>query len=324
MPSLFRIRGGDRAEYGPATADQILEWIRSGKADHLTPIRAENSHAWGRLETQPEFVAALPPAHPKGRLTPGNRASDPLPTIEELWDRPIRFHVLDAFADGFKLAFRRPIALAGSFLLAAFIVLVLIGLSFIPYAAIVILPTALVIASPLWGGLCFLSLRAWRGQAVRIVDLFVGFRLPLGPLVRASAFLILPTLLALLPGLGLIAAGIDAGTRTQDLTPLAAALIFAGALLTVGLGLLPFALWGFAPTLILERGLCPKEAFHLSRRITSLHPIKSLLFAAACAILLLIGLLLGGIGLLVTVPWVLGARSRTHDEFFGPRYAPSA
>jgi hypothetical protein len=324
MPTLFRIRGGDRAEYGPATADQILEWVRAGKADHLTPIRAEDSANWTRLEWIPDFAAVLPPPHPKGRRLPGNPPEAALPTIEELLARPIRFHVLDAFADGFKLLLRRPLVLPGSFLLSAGIVLALIALSFIPYAVIVTLPTALIVAGPLWGGLSFLALRAWRGEEVRIRELFNGFRLPLGALLRTSGRFAIATLLALLPGIGLITAGIDAGSQAQNLTFASAFQIIAGALLTLGLGLVPFALWGFTPTLMLERGLRPRDAFRLSRRITSLRPFRSLLFAAGCAILLGSGLLLGGIGLLVTVPWVLGARARAHDEFFGPRHAPSA
>lgn len=324
MPTLFRIRGGDLAEYGPATTDQILEWIRAGKADHLTPIRAEDSATWTRLEWIPDFAALLPPPHPQGRLLPGNPARAPLPTIEELRARPIQFHVLDAFADGFKLVLRRPVLLAGSFLLAGLIALALIALSFIPYAVIATLPTALIVAGPLWGGLGLLALRAWRGEAVRIREVFNGFRLPLGALLRTAGGFVVSTVLALLPGIGLIATGIDAGSQAQNLTFTSAVLILAGALLTLGLGLVPLALWGFAPTLMLERGLRPREAFRLSRRITSLRPFRSLLFATGCAILLGVGLLLGGVGLLFTVPWVLGARARAHDEFFGPRHAPSA
>ncbi len=65
-------------------------------------------------------------------------------------------------------------------------------------------------------------------------------------------------------------------------------------------------------------------ATRLSRRITTRHPLRSLLFAAGCAILLLLGFLLGGIGLVVTAPWVLGARARMHDELFGTRHATAA
>ena len=34
--------------------------------------------------------------------------------------------------------------------------------------------------------------------------------------------------------------------------------------------------------------------------------------------------ILGGIGLVVTAPWVLGARARMHDELFGTRHATAA
>ncbi len=178
-------------------------------------------------------------------------------------------------------------------------------------------------AGPLCGGLSFLGLRAWRGHTVRASELFAGFRSAFGPLVVAFLLLVLLTSAAVLPGLALLALGIETASKAQNLTPPAAALLGAGLLVTPVLALVPFAFWGFAPTLILERGDRVRDAFRLSRRITSLHPARSLLFAAGCAILLLAGFLLGGVGLLLTAPWVLGARARMHDHLFGPRHAPS-
>ena len=40
---MYYILGGDGKEYGPASADQIREWIRERRANAQTRIRAENS-----------------------------------------------------------------------------------------------------------------------------------------------------------------------------------------------------------------------------------------------------------------------------------------
>lgn len=324
MPSLFRIRGGDRGEYGPASPEQIQDWIREGRVDRITPVRLDDSPTWHRLEEWPEFAPSLPPPHPRGRPLPDGPLALTPASPEELRTRPVRLHVLDTFADGLVLLIRQPRALLGASTLVVVIALALVVLSAVPFALVVTAPLALALIGPFWAGMSQLCLRAWRGHAVRVRDLFDGFRTRFRPLLGASMLLLLLTLGAALPGIALIALGVETGSQAQDFTPKAAALVLAGILLTPGLALLPLALWGFTPALILDRGLDTRTAFRWSRRITSLTPLRSLLFSAACALLLLVGLLLGGFGLLATAPWVFAARARAYEETFGPRHAPPA
>ena len=60
---MYKIVGGDQREYGPATSDQIREWIASGRANGQTLASFEGS-PWKPLSTYPEFADALRTASP--------------------------------------------------------------------------------------------------------------------------------------------------------------------------------------------------------------------------------------------------------------------
>jgi prepilin-type processing-associated H-X9-DG protein len=56
---MFKIIGGDQKEYGPVSADQLREWIQSGRADTQTRVQAEGQTDWRALGELPEFADAL-------------------------------------------------------------------------------------------------------------------------------------------------------------------------------------------------------------------------------------------------------------------------
>lgn len=60
---MYKIVGGDQREYGPATSDQIREWIATGRANGQTLASFEGS-PWKPLSTYPEFADALRVASP--------------------------------------------------------------------------------------------------------------------------------------------------------------------------------------------------------------------------------------------------------------------
>ncbi|HVK58221.1 MAG TPA: DUF4339 domain-containing protein [Candidatus Kapabacteria bacterium] len=69
---MYKIVGGDQKEYGPATSDQVREWIATGRANGQTLASFEGS-PWKPLSTFPEFADALrvatPPPLPPGGAT---------------------------------------------------------------------------------------------------------------------------------------------------------------------------------------------------------------------------------------------------------------
>lgn len=60
---MYKIVGGDQREYGPATSDQIREWIAAGRANGQTLASFEGS-PWKPLSTFPEFADVLRVAAP--------------------------------------------------------------------------------------------------------------------------------------------------------------------------------------------------------------------------------------------------------------------
>jgi len=81
----YQIIGHDGRTYGPATAEQVREWISQGRAIRQTPVLPAGATCWSVLGLLPEFAPLFsnpppfapttpPPGVPPG-VTPG-----PLPT----------------------------------------------------------------------------------------------------------------------------------------------------------------------------------------------------------------------------------------------------
>jgi hypothetical protein len=56
---MYKILGADKKEYGPATADQIRQWIAEGRVTAGTQVQAEGSSQWKSVSEFREFDAAL-------------------------------------------------------------------------------------------------------------------------------------------------------------------------------------------------------------------------------------------------------------------------
>jgi predicted nucleic-acid-binding Zn-ribbon protein len=63
MPN-YRIIGADMKEYGPASPQQIRQWITEGRVDSETKLRLEGQSEWKRLPEIPELTRALPDGTP--------------------------------------------------------------------------------------------------------------------------------------------------------------------------------------------------------------------------------------------------------------------
>ncbi|MBL9129102.1 MAG: hypothetical protein JNL97_15740 [Verrucomicrobiales bacterium] len=229
--------------------------------------------------------------------------------------------ILDAFARGPRWIFHRPKFAFAALALVFLVVVLFAGTSLVPGAAFATVPLALLVAGPFCGALSHLTLRAWRGETPRLRELPREGWSRFGALFLAFAFVLGLTILAAIPGAGLVAFGLHAGGQVQDFTPSVAGWLAAGWFGGGALMLLPAAFYGFAPTLVLERGLGVGDALRLSRRTMALHPWRAVGFAGCCLVVILAGLLLAGLGFFVALPWVLGARAHVHDLSFGPRHA---
>jgi hypothetical protein len=56
---VYKIRGTDRKEYGPASSELVRQWIAQGRADAQTLTLADDDTIWKPLSSFPEFSEAL-------------------------------------------------------------------------------------------------------------------------------------------------------------------------------------------------------------------------------------------------------------------------
>jgi hypothetical protein len=60
----YTIIGQDGKKYGPASAEQIRQWIAEGRAENRTPVFVEGMADWTFLGLRLEFAANISGAPP--------------------------------------------------------------------------------------------------------------------------------------------------------------------------------------------------------------------------------------------------------------------
>ena len=72
MNAIYKIIGEDGREYGPATAEQIRQWVAEGRVEHRTPIFVDGAKDWNFVGLLPEFAGlfAAPPGTPPNIAPP--------------------------------------------------------------------------------------------------------------------------------------------------------------------------------------------------------------------------------------------------------------
>jgi prepilin-type processing-associated H-X9-DG protein len=77
---MYKIVGADQKEYGPVSAEQIHEWLASGRVNSQTLVQMEGNAEWIPLASFPALAEpmagsapppVIPPAARKAPLTPG-------------------------------------------------------------------------------------------------------------------------------------------------------------------------------------------------------------------------------------------------------------
>ncbi len=76
---MYKVIGADGKEYGPASAEQIRQWIAEGRVNAQTKAQAAGTTDWRTLAEFGEFAEALkaatPPKHPPTGKVPGRTNS---------------------------------------------------------------------------------------------------------------------------------------------------------------------------------------------------------------------------------------------------------
>ena len=64
MSTSYKIRGDDGQEYGPASSEQIRQWLTEGRVEKHTPVSVAGANDWVSLEAVPELAALITPTAP--------------------------------------------------------------------------------------------------------------------------------------------------------------------------------------------------------------------------------------------------------------------
>ena len=172
---MYKIIGGDRREYGPATAEELRQWIAEGRLSGQSLIQVEGTGEWKPLSAYPEFAGALG-AQPRYGSAP---SLDAKAWSAEVLARPPKVRVGDCLAQSWGLLRNNPGLLLG----ATFQVWLIETLcqSFPPAGMVY-----LVLQGVFYGGLSMVFLNRLRGRPASIGDAFAGFRQGFAQLLLAG------------------------------------------------------------------------------------------------------------------------------------------
>lgn len=187
---MYKIIGADGKEYGPATADQVRQWIREGRVNRSTRVWNEAAGAWKALREVPdlaaiaeESLATHDPWPVSASGLPARRFSEP------------RLRVGHCFSRAFALVFENFPLTVGVTLVVTILTWAIAG---IPFAG-------LFFSYVLWGGLDWMFLRLIRGEPAGFEDAFIGFSDLFVPLMLFSAvsqsLVLLGSFFCIVPGI---------------------------------------------------------------------------------------------------------------------------
>jgi hypothetical protein len=178
---MYKIIGADQKEYEAANSDELLLWVKEGRADGRTLIKAEGTNEWKPLSSLPEFAQLTGAAGVPPRMPPFPGA--PAGTFGVLEPDLNIGHCLgrawELLKDNFGLL------TAASFL----IWLIDDFLHWIPFAES-------FFGGVFYGGLCVVFLKRIRGEPAPVREVFSGFRTMFVQLLLAGLLTSLLTLLA--------------------------------------------------------------------------------------------------------------------------------
>lgn len=279
---MFTIIGADGKEYGPVPADKLREWIGSGRANAQTQCRREGETAWSTLGSLPEFAAAFA-TPPPGASSAGGAFSGPAGQIDPA------AYAAEINARNVTLDIGAALSRGWELLksdywtfvgVTAAMIIVLFVANVIPFAG-------LILNGLLLGGLQYYFLKRLRGQAAELGDCFTGFSAMTGPLIIASLLVTVFTLVGLF------------------------FLILPGIYLAVA--------YSFAYLLVIDHKLDFWPALEVSRRVITKNWGWMLLLLIVTGILSSLGVLLLGIGYLLTAPLLYATFVAAYEQLVGPR-----
>ena len=183
---MYKIIGGDRREYGPATAEELRQWIAEGRLSGQSLIQAEGSAEWKPLSAYPEFAEALGAQPHYGPAPLLDAKAGPA----QLLERPPEVRVGECLAQSWDLLRRNFSLLLGACFLVWLIETLCQSFAFVGSLVY------LVLFGVLYGGLSTVFLNRLRDRPASVGDAFAGFRQNFAQLLLAGFVSYLLALLA--------------------------------------------------------------------------------------------------------------------------------
>jgi uncharacterized membrane protein len=275
---MYLIIGGDGKEYGPVPASQVRAWVRAGRANDQTRVKAAGSDTWTSIADVPELSGDPMAAPPVGGFPGVSPAPGPLSAVR-CYERS--FHLVKTGL---------PATLGVGFVTVCFLGSAML----LEYAGLYYVTPLL--AGPIVGGIYYFILQRMRG-------------LPAGPGTLLSGFSRAFVPLALLGILDSVIGALI--TYFPMVAPVWASLI------VVPLGVYLGVCFSFSQMVAVDRQVSAGEAVMASWRMAGSQwwRVFGLLLLGIPFVLLGIAAL--GVGLLVAFPLIYTANLYAYEDLSG-------
>ncbi len=279
---MYRIIGSDGKEYGPITAEVLMQWIEQGRINARSMARKEDSGEWLPLSSFPELsgmLASIAVRAPLAPPVPPGVSVDPTALAREIIARGYQVDIGDCIGRGWALV-------KGDFW-------PIVGVNALLWVTMVLanlVYAGIVVNGPLLGGLYYFFLKRVRGQQSGVNEAFAGFSLAFLQLFLGQL------VLGLLGGIGL--------------------------LLCLVPGIYLLVAWTFTLLLIVDKRMDFWPAMELSRQVVTAKWWSIFGLLIVSGLLNLAGMLALCVGVFVTAPIATAAMVYAYEDIFGVQKAP--
>ena len=307
---MYSIVGGDSKTYGPVSSEEVLRWIREGRADQKTKVKREGSADWQELGSISEF-------YPVGLPTPPKLDSLPALAAEHL-SHDLR--VMECLGQGWHTYRQDPWRITG------IIILVFLGQALLNSIPVVGAILSFLLNGPILGGIYFFCRQSLHGKSKGISDVVTTAKerfLPCFLATTVSSLLAFgPFLLGVIPAAALFS---SSGVVMEKIIEHPKLLVGMGLPVLGGSLAMVYLLicWSFAVPIAACSSTDFWEALKLSWRGVRQNMGSYLGLLLVLGLINFLGLLCLVIGLFVTVPVTFLATMSAYEQIFQGRATDS-
>lgn len=303
---------------GPVSAAEFEGLVQAGTITDETLVWREGMANWQAWrEVKPAAGAAPIPSGTPAPFATRARTGGSGATEEEVRARDYEHDIGGYVGQAWELVKGDFGGVIGA---VALVGLCLFAVNMIPYLSII---TAIIFTGPLYGGLFAFFLRKARRQDAGVGDAFCGFGPQFGQLIAGNIIPGLLAALAFIPAGILFAIAVASGAFAHKNG--AAEVASSGiVMVAIGAAVVGFCVavylqtcWVFTLWMVIDKKLTFWPAMQLSREVVGKHWWQTFLLGLVASLIGLAGILLCGIGLLVSAPVAIAMYAYAYEKLFG-------